>query len=241
MRGNRGRVGLILQPRDQHLLSELRTLRVVDREQARRVASFASVRRTNARLLLLTRAGFLRRSFIGSVGAGRRALYRLPSDRARTSPAFLAHQLALNDVYLRMKGADAEGVRLQVWRTFAQPVASSIPLVPDAYAEVSGEGIYQSLFIEVDRGTESGRVWREKARLYKRLAFSGEFERTFGQWRFRVAVLTTSSRRVEHIRRAVAEETDKLFWFSTFDILSGDSFFGPAWLRPDGCEKVSLL
>lgn len=241
MPGNRGKVGLILQPRDELLLRELHVLRIVDREQARRLVGLSSIRKANARLLALTRAGYLRRSFLGQTGCGRRALYRLPSDRSRTSAAFLAHQLALTDVYLRFCAAQAEGVTLRMWKTFGRPVADGIPLIPDAYAEVVVEGIFQPLFFEVDRGTESGRVWREKAHAYSLLAFSGEFERTFGQSRFHVAVVTTTPRRLEHVRAAVAEVTEKLFWFSTFDNLNGDSFLGPLWLRPKGSEKVSLL
>jgi hypothetical protein len=143
-------------------------------------------------------------------------------------------------VYLRFQD-DPEGVQLKSWRMFDKPVASGIPLIPDAYAEVARWGVYQSLFIEVDRGTESGRVWREKANLYKALVFSGEFERIFGRGRFRVAVLTTSPRRAQYIRRAVATVTHKLFWFSTFKIIHSGSFFGPVWLRPEGSEKVPLL
>lgn len=115
---------MILQPRDERLLSELRMMRVMDREQARRTAPFSSVRRTNTRLLALTRAGVLRRSFIGAVGAGRRALYRLSNDRARTSPAFLAHQLTLNEVYLRFHAAQ-EGIKLKAWKIFSQPLVNA--------------------------------------------------------------------------------------------------------------------
>jgi hypothetical protein len=231
---------MILQERDKRLLDALTVLRIVDRAQAMRIAPFRAVRRANARLLALTRAGYLRRTFSGSIGSGRRALYRLPSDRSRTGFGFIEHQLILNDVYLRFQAAQSEGLTTR-WRTFTRPIVDGIPLVPDAYAEVAGERIFQPLFIEVDRGTESGRVWREKARTYKLLAFSGEFERIFRQLRFRVLVLTTTPRRLDHIRRAVREETPKLFWFSTFDILNSDSFFGPVWLRPTGEEKVSLL
>lgn len=239
MPGNRGRVRLILQPRDELLLSALCELRVVDREQAQKLAGLSSIRRANARLLALTRAGFLRRSFIGHAGHGRRALYRLPRDRARASPLFLEHQLALNDVYLCLRAAD--GIQLRTWRTFGAPPCSGVPLIPDAYAELSTQGDLHPLFIEIDRGTESGRIWRGKAEAYQRLAFSGEFEHIFARSHFRVAVLTTSPRRVENIRRAVATVTEKFFWFSTIEIFNRGSFFDPVWLRPTGSAKVPLL
>jgi FlaA1/EpsC-like NDP-sugar epimerase len=45
-------------------------MRVVDREQAKIVAAFGSTTRANARLLALTRAGLLRRFFLGTRGGG---------------------------------------------------------------------------------------------------------------------------------------------------------------------------
>src|SRR5438874_2355265 len=51
------KLGFVLQDRDRHLLSELAILRVVDREMVRTIAGFGSIRRANARLLQLTRAG----------------------------------------------------------------------------------------------------------------------------------------------------------------------------------------
>src|ERR1039458_886835 len=65
MTGNNGR-GIVLQARDWQLLQELAVMRVVDREQAKIVAGFGSTTRANVRLLALTRAGLLRRFFLGS-------------------------------------------------------------------------------------------------------------------------------------------------------------------------------
>lgn len=226
-------MGVVPQARDRRLLSALRTLRAVDRTQAGALLGIGSVRRANARLLALTRAGYLRRSFLGAEGFGRRALYRLPGTRA---PKSAGHQLLINRVYLRLH---ADGSLLR-WETPTRPVADGIPLVPDAYAEVSQGGQAHALFFEVDRGTESGRVWQGKAHNYLSFALSGEFPRRFGHARFRVAVLTTTPRRVANIRRAVAPVTDRLFWFSTFDILNGEPLSAACWLRPTGAGKVPL-
>ena len=67
----------MLQERDRHLLRELGVMRVIDREQAKRVAGFRSTTRANARLLALTRAGLLRRFFLGTTASGRKAIYAL--------------------------------------------------------------------------------------------------------------------------------------------------------------------
>src|SRR5258708_3278284 len=77
MTGNRRKTGLVLQDRDRRLLAELGGMRIVDREQTKLVAGFQSTTRANARLLKLTRARLLNRFFVGSIGAGRKAIYTL--------------------------------------------------------------------------------------------------------------------------------------------------------------------
>ena len=114
MTGNNGR-GIVLQARDRQLLQELAVMRVVDREQAKIVAGFGSTTRANVRLLALTRAGLLRRFFLGA-GAGRKALYamsakgaqlvgvpmrgpRRQSDEVLVADFFVQHQLTVNEIY----------------------------------------------------------------------------------------------------------------------------------------------
>ena len=84
------------------------------------------------------------------------------------------------------------------------------------------------------------QVWKEKAKLYVQLAASGEFSREFKQPRFRVLVLA-ASRRLKFIREAVAEITQKIFWFAVLDDARGEQFFGPVWLRPTGIQHQSLF
>jgi Replication-relaxation len=117
----RRRTGAAVQERDRHLLRELGTMRVVDREQAQLVMGFPSVRRANRRLLKLTRAGWLRRIFIADPPFGQKALYTLSPEggalmgarmpglplrqsRFGTSP-FLLHRLAINEFYIGLKAA----------------------------------------------------------------------------------------------------------------------------------------
>lgn len=85
MAGNR-RVGIVLQERDRRLLEELNVMRVADRDQAQAAAGFGSVTRVNARLLGLTRAGLLRRFFVGTSGTDRKRSTRCQR-RARSSSA----------------------------------------------------------------------------------------------------------------------------------------------------------
>lgn len=253
------RRGLSVQPRDHKLLHELAILRVADREQLKIAAGFGSTTRINARLLALCRAGLLRRFFLGS-GGGRRALYALsekgaqlagvpcrgprrPQNATLVADFFVQHQLALNAVYCDLKfGAiPAQRVRFVNWLSFYEPLATNLRLIPDGYVEFATPWGIDASFLEVDLGHESLKVWREKARHYVQLAISGTYERQFKQSRFRVLVLVNSLRRLQSIRAAVGEITQKIFWFATLDATRGVRFFASVWLRPSGDTHQPLF
>src|SRR6202035_1800324 len=70
MTGNNGK-GIVVQERDRHLFRVLAILGVIDREQAKQIARFGSTTRANVRLLALTRAGLLRRFYLGTERGGK--------------------------------------------------------------------------------------------------------------------------------------------------------------------------
>ena len=253
-----GTNGMIVQPRDRKFLGEFATLRVADREQARIVAGFGSVTRVNGRLLKLTRAGLLRRFFLGS-GGGRRALYALSEKGAQLAGVplrgprraqgallaadyFVEHQLAVNAIYCKTKfGAiPLAGVKFARWIAFYEPASREVKLIPDGYVEFTMPSGVAALFLEIDLGTESLAVWREKTRKYLEFAVSGSYRRAFGQDRFRVLVTAPSERRLESLRNTVAAITEKIFRFATFDDALA-RFFSQVWLRPIGNQPESLF
>src|SRR5947209_18633221 len=118
MPGARAR-GLVLQPRDRHILQELAVMRVIDREQAKVIGGFRSTTRVNKRLLALARGGLLKRFFIGS-GGWKKSLYslsalganflqtpyravRIRGDELITVSSSLEHQLGINELYCTVK------------------------------------------------------------------------------------------------------------------------------------------
>jgi hypothetical protein len=108
----------------------------------------------------------------------------------------------------------------------------SIPLVPDGYFEIVHGGVVHPMFLEADLGTESSAVWKRKVDLYLKLAVSKEFEHMFDKTRLRVLVVVSSDRRMNALRRVIAQRTDKLFWFTTEDRMELDGLCGPIWMRP---------
>ncbi len=238
--------GLIVQPRDRRFFEELGVMRVIDREQAKIVAGFGSTTRVNARLLALTRAGLLRRFFLGTgtdaSGGSRKALYALSEKSARLASVpyrgprrkldetliadfFVEHQLTVNEIYCALKYREMPlaGVAFRRWIAFHEPVSQAVRLIPDGYVElVTPSGILAS-FLEVDLGHERGPVWKEKVK-----------ERRFGQSRFRVLVLANSDRRLHSLRKTVAAITQKVFWFASLAAVREKGILAPVWFRPLG-------
>lgn len=259
MNGNERR-GMVIQERDRHLLRELSLMRVIDREQAKTVAGFGSTTRANVRLLLLTRAGLLRRFFLGTTSGGKKALYALSAkgaqvvdvpergprrrkDESLATDFFVQHQLIVNQIYcaLRYRAVPLAGVSLLRWIAFHQPLTPGLRLIPDGYVELATSQGVVATFLEVDLGSESLTIWKEKVRNYLQFALSGDCERLFGQSRFRVIVLANSERRVLSIRKAVSASTDKVFWFASLESINRDGLFAPVWLRPKGEERLPLI
>jgi hypothetical protein len=249
---------MILQGRDRDLLGELATMRIADNEQIKIVAGFGSTTRVNARLLKLTQAGLLRRFFLGS-GGGRKALYAVSERGARLvnapargprraqgaiflADAFVEHQLALNSIYCAVKFAkiSVPGVTFRRWVAFHNPIAPETRLIPDGYVEFLTPAGTTAAFVEVDLGTETLTIWKEKTRQYLQLATSGTFRHAFGQDRFRVLVAANSERRRESIRRTIAAVTEKIFRFATLEN-ARTQFFAPVWFRPVGNQPESLF
>jgi len=163
-------------------------------------------------------------------------------DESSIGGAFVAHQLALNDLYCALKFQPIPMLRVafERWLSFDEPVAES--LLPDGYVELRtpAAGILAA-FIEADLGTERTAIWTDKVRKYLPFARSGDYERRFGQSRFRVLVIANSERRMHSIRKTVAELTDIIFWFSTFAAVRDGGFFRQVWLRPKGDEPLPLI
>jgi len=85
-----------------------------------------------------------------------------------------------------------------------------------------------------------GRVWTV-------LPYGGvakqqdDFERRFGQSRFRVLVLVTSDRRMHSLRKIVAATTQKIFWFASLATVRDKGILAPVWFRPIGEEPRPFI
>jgi hypothetical protein len=235
-------------------------MRIVDREQAKCVAGFGSTTRANTRLLALTNARLLRRFFLGTTASGRKVLYsmskrgadlvevpyrglRRGSDETLITDFFVTHQLLVNEIFCTAKyrPIPIPGVQFVQWRSFYKSMDAAIPLIPDGYVEVKTQAKTLAAFLEVDLGNESRSVWRAKIQSYLRYAVSGSFERQFAHPQFRTLVVANSKRRLQSLREATAELTDKIFWFTTFESITKLGFWSPIWNRPKDNQAQPLI
>jgi hypothetical protein len=244
-------LNIVVQARDRHLLRELAIARLADGLQARVIAGFGSVSRTNRRLLKLVRAGLLRRFFLGTIAGGAKAVYSLSEKGARLAEVpyrglrrnnnqvlvadfFVAHQLVVTELYCALKYGEAPltSVKFRRWVAFQEPLSPALRLIPDGYLEFQTLLEPVASFLEVDLGHERLKVWEQKIRNYIDLALSGTFERQFGVKRFRTLVVAHSSARALSIRKVAASVTDKIFWFSNLGDIRSHGVFGSIWMRP---------
>jgi hypothetical protein len=234
-------------------------MRVIDREQAKVVAGFGSATRVNTRLLRLTRAGLLRRFYLGTTAGGQKALYAISAkgahlvdiplrgpqrrkDQALAADYFIAHQLAVNELYCRLKYKPIPvlGVAFHRWLSFFAPLASGLRLIPDGYVEFQTESGIVAAFVEVDLGHERGNVWKTKIENYLRFALT-QIEGQALHRPFRVLVLSPSERRLSSIRKVAAAKTEKIFWFASLEAVRREGIFAAIWLRPTGDDRQELI
>jgi len=250
---------VIVQKRDLRLFHALSILRIVDRKQTQRISGFNSTTRVNARLLKLLHAGLLKRFFFVSALGGKRAIYSLskkgaeltgtapngiqrPADSFLIGDKFVAHQLAINEVFCASHfDAYIKARAVKEWKAFTNPLSPATSIVPDAYFEIHLTEIIRPMFLEVDQGTEGLAVWNKKINEYLTLASSGEFERLFGRPRFAVAVVAASARRMQSLRTHVAKTTSKLFYFTTQERIATQGFWSVIWFRPEGEQLEPLI
>lgn len=192
----------LLTPRERALVGSLDRLRLASVKQLERLHFTGESAPSNARLarqtlarlterrvivLLERRVGGVRAGSCGSVYALDVAGQRLatacgPAGGVRIrrpwSPglAFIAHQLAVSELYVRLVEAARSG-RLEVldfdaepasWRTFTGLGGARTVLKPDAFVRLGVGEFEDSYFVEVDRATHSGPSVARKLALYRR-------------------------------------------------------------------------
>jgi hypothetical protein len=208
----RVRVATSSQLMDLHL-SEITT-----RRAQRKLASLVN-RRVLARLPRVVggpRAGSMGHVYALDVAGQRLADLATGARPGRPWPlgaGFLAHSLAVTDVYVRLVLAERAGsLRLArfvgepgSWRTFIGPGGGRLVLKPDAYAVVLVGGYEDHWFLELDLGTESAPTLSRKCNVYRGYRRSGAEQARIDVFP-RVLWLVPDERRAEVVRRVIRRQ-----------------------------------
>lgn len=241
MTGNR--VGIT--ERDRRLCAEVSRYGVIAREQLIRLGLFRSKTRANERLKKLADEGYLLAVRQSLPAGGPRLVYvpgsllRQGEQRSRlvdASALFIDHQLGLVDIRLAFE----RHTSVTRWMSDRDLATTNLGFVPDGYCEYELHGRTYCAFIEYDRGTETLARFERKAGAYKQLAFGGGFTTHFNRKFFRVIVCADGRVRLNNLARAVARQTDRIFWFATMNDLRNVGPLAVIWRRPDSETQVSI-
>lgn len=224
-----------LTERDWQIITTLARVRVATAGQLESL-HFADVarRRARRRLASLTGRRVLARlpRTVGGPGGGSsghvytldvagQRLSELAAGRRPGRPwalgaVFLAHSLAVTDVYVRLVLAERQGTLTVIrfsgepksWRSFFGPGGGRVVLKPDAHVVLIVDGDEDHWFLEVDLGTESAPTLARKCNVYRSYWQSGADEADGGVFP-RVLWLVQDERRAEVVRRVIQRQPDE--------------------------------
>ena len=112
---------------------------------------------------------------------------------------------------------------------------------PDGYFCISPSAACPlHLFLECDMGTTSQQRWLKRFQLYNQYAATGLLKSRYSTDSYLVLIVTTSLRRVDHLRQ-LAEEA-KFFGalITTFQKLGSEGPFAPVWFSAASREPRTL-
>jgi hypothetical protein len=188
-----------------------------------------------------------------------------PAERGRLSYLFLAHTIELNDFLIAAEELERSLRPYKVAAVLHEHTLKRHPVhvintsgkaaavIPDAWLDLRVAGTFQvCLVVELDRGTEQQRRWRQK--ISNLLAFAdGPYQEAFGTSSLTITVPTTAGeRRLAELLRwteaelaACQEESlgDLFIFASLFPGAEGprEVFLTPRWYQPFRREPVALL
>lgn len=182
----------------------------------------------------LTAEGLRLSSGIYAIGARQRPSWR-------PSYPFLAHRLAITELYVQLTEQEYRGgARVRefaaepyCWRRYTGPVGQRLVVRPDCLVRLVVDGDEVSTFCEIDLGTEAPAVLTDKMQTYRQYSLSGEEIRRHGV-NPGVLFVVSGPERARLIVRLIARqgaEAQKLFAATTLDeavvVLSSPDADGP--------------
>ncbi len=150
---------------------------------------------------------------------------------------FSDHVLAGSELYVRLREREADGAiagllfesEPAAWRYWTGLGSERLVVKPDASVSFQTADFDYALFVEVDRGTQSRAVIRNKGRIYAEFFGSGTEQDRIGYFP-QVLFVTTNQERREVIVDALSGLEAKSW--RLFQVLTMDEAFTPDWGPP---------
>lgn len=258
---------LVLQERDKKIIALCHEYHFLTQEQIRLLAGFGCYARANIRLRKLFDNGYLSRRFL-PVFQGRAKILcflgpkgvELISESSGIDPLkikqnrkqlleirnfSLPHYLLINEFRLAFSLAAKNNpeISLKSWKT-----QKEIPLrlgekefYPDAYLVYGYRSKLYSLFLEIDRSTETNKRFAGKVENYLKYGFDGYYRKQFGFQFFRVLIVCPSAARLKNLKKLIEQKTDKIFWLAVQGDISPEKILTRIWQRPGQDSFFSIL
>lgn len=186
---------------------------------------------------------------------------------AESNYPFLEHLLATNDFRIALTLAcERQGFTLETWLdekvlkseemreyvllTSVAGAQQRVAVIPDGFFVLQAGQRRARCCVEIDRGMVTvaptaawQRGWTQKVRAYLEYQASGAYEKRYGSKNLWVLTVTTSERRLLHLKQATEEVGgDFRFWFTTFAQLTPETLLtAPIWHQAGNDQRHSLL
>ncbi|TVM03335.1 MAG: hypothetical protein CV087_05570 [Candidatus Brocadia sp. WS118] len=258
---------MVLQERDKKIVTFCYKYHFLTQDQIRLLLDFGCQVRAGIRLRKLFDNGYLSRRFI-PVYQGRAKILYFPGPKGveliseqsgidllkikqrrkqllEIKNASLPHFLLINEFRLAFYLASKNKPEIvpKSWKT-----EKEIPLrlderefFPDFYLTYSYRNKVYSLFLEVDRSTETNKRIEEKVDNYLEYGIDGYYQKQFGFQFFKVLFVCQSQARLKNIRKLIERKTNKMFWLAVQDDITSEKILSRIWQRPHQESLVSLL
>ena len=107
------------------------------------------------------------------------------------------------------------------------------PFYPDGYIILKTPAGEARFFIEIDSGTEGLEQFRSQIKIHQEYMLSGQYQERFKSDILRVVVVTNSEKRLQDLRRAIAQVGGGArYWLTTANRATWtDLFHSPIWYK----------
>lgn len=263
----RARNLMVLQERDKKIIALCHDYHFLSQEQIWLLSGFGCRVRAGIRLRKLFDNGYLSRRFLPVLQGRAKILcflgpkgVELISEKSGIDPLeikqkrkqlleirnfSLPHYLLINEFRLAFSLAAKNNHEIspKTWKT-----QKEIPLrleekefYPDAYFVYGYRNKLYSLFLEIDRSTETNKRFAGKVENYLKYGFDGYYRKQSGFQFFRVLIVCPSTARLKNLKKLIEQKTDKMFWLAIQGDISSEKILTKIWHRSAKDSVFSLL